>query len=142
MILFFCVLNLQANQLPFKEATIHYKITGNTYGKQTTYIRNYGEERVTYIETHSKIMHPDSKDRQLIMITPEWTYHINLITQEGTREPTLFKKDDILLNSAVKILGYKKEVTVTSIKKGVVDDTLFTLPKGLNLVEKNAETDL
>lgn len=144
MMTLLCVLNLQADKLPFEEATIHYKITGNTTGTQTTYIRNYGQERVTYTKTNSKIMHPNSEDRQLIMITPKWTYHVNLSTLEGTREPTLCLNDvkSILLDSSVKVLGYKKEIIVTDIEKGTVKDTFFSLPKGIKLVEKNSSQEL
>lgn len=77
------------SKLPFKEATIHYSITGSKKGTQTTYIKDFGKKRVIYKNSNSKIMHAKASDDTLIMIDEKWTYHINLSTKEATKEPSL-----------------------------------------------------
>lgn len=79
------------SKLPFKEGIVHYIITGSTQGTQTTYIRKNGKERVIYKNTHSKIMHQTKEQEDIIMITPKWTYHLNLIEKSATKEPSLNK---------------------------------------------------
>ncbi len=99
--------------LPFKEATVHYSITGSKKGTQTTYIKEFGKKRVIYKNSSSKIMHAKTANDSLIMIDENWTYHINLNTKEAIKEPSLNK----LLIKKFKHLT-KKEQDFISGKKG------------------------
>lgn len=89
------VTSLQANQnpfhtkLPFKEGIIHYAITGSQTGSQITYIKDYGKKRLIYRKSYDKIMHADNLHETLIMITPEWTYSVNLHNKEAIKTSTL-----------------------------------------------------
>jgi hypothetical protein len=184
------VSNLHANEnpfsskLPFKEGIIHYTITGSKQGTQTTYIRNYGKERLIYKNSHSKIMHTAKQDEDIIMITPTWVYHINLLTKEATKEPninailikefnklpqkrqaqilkregkkllnfstlsytldgvkmTITKKGNLLLHSQSGILGYTVNTIATDIEIKDINASLFSLPKGIKIHEKRADT--
>lgn len=115
----FSVTNLLASEnpfkspLPFKEATIHYNITGSKKGTQTTYIKNFGKQKVIYKNTNSKIMHASTLDDTLIMIDEKWTYHINLSTKKATKEPSL---NTILIKKFNKLT--KKEQETILEKKG------------------------
>ncbi len=99
--------------LPFKEATIHYSITGNKKGTQTTYIKEFGKQRVIYKNSNSKIMHAKKANDSLIMIDQEWTYHINLNTKEAIKEPSLNK---LLIERFNKLT--KKDQNFIREKKG------------------------
>jgi hypothetical protein len=89
------VTSLQANQnpfateLPFKEGIVHYTITGSQTGTQTTYIKDYGKQRLIYRKSYDRIMHEDNLHETLIMITPQWTYRLNLQTKIATKESNL-----------------------------------------------------
>ncbi len=99
--------------LPFKEATIHYSITGSKKGTQTTYIKDFGKKRVIYKNSSSRIMHAKTANDNLIMIDEEWTYHINLNTKEAIKEPSLNK---LLIEKFNKLT--KKEQDLIRGKKG------------------------
>jgi len=101
------------SKLPFKEATVHYSITGSKQGKQTTYIKNFGKKKVIYKKSNSKIMHANTSDDTLIMIDENWTYHINLSTKEAIKEPSL---NNILIKKFNKLT--KKEQATIIQKKG------------------------
>ncbi len=175
--------NIFATKLPFKEGIVHYAITGSKRGTQTTYIRDFGKERVSYLHTQSKIMQSDAAEEMLILTTPKWTYHINLTTKEALKEPSLnallirnfnhlskeeqkkitekkcipmlgfcarkesiagvtsyyTKEGNLLLKSSTNILGYKVKKSAVNIEKVDVNNSLFTLPKDLKIIEKNAD---
>jgi hypothetical protein len=172
-----------SSKLPFKEAIIHYTISGSKQGTQTTYIRNYGQERLIYKNSHSKIMHTAKEDEDIIFITPTWTYHINLLTKKATKEPslntilikefnklpkksqqkileksgkkilnlptlsftlngiktTISKKGNLLLHSQSSIMGYTVNTMATDIEIKDVNSSLFMLPKGIKIEEKEAD---
>ena len=104
--------SLQANQnpfntkLPFKEGIIHYTITGSQKGSQTTYIKNYGKERLVYRKSYDKIMHANNHHETLIMITPAWTYRLNLLSKEATKTPTL---QHLLSQEFESLANYEQE---------------------------------
>ena len=108
------------SKLPFKSAIIHYLISGNQQGTQITYIRDYGKERVIYQNIHSKIMHQNRDHDTLIMITPKWTYHINLLTKEATKEPSL----NYLLTQKFNQLSPKEQAKILARKT----ETFLKLP--------------
>ncbi len=83
------------SKLPFKEGVVHYIITGNAQGTRTTYIKDFGKRRLIYQKSSSKIMHKGHDNDTLIMMDENWTYHINLTTNEAIKEPSLNK---ILIN--------------------------------------------
>ena len=169
--------------LPFKEATIHYSISGSKKGTQTTYIKDFGKKRVIYKNCNSKIMNASTSDDSLIMIDTKWTYHINLSTKVATKEPSLnnllikkfniltekeqnrilekkgktilgipsqresidgvtyyvSKQGRLLLSSETGIMGYKVKTIADSIDKRDINDSIFILPKGLKIIEKEAD---
>ena len=48
-------------KLPFKEATIHYELTGSEQGKETLYIKDYGKLRAKHHQSHR---HHDGNDQK------------------------------------------------------------------------------
>ncbi len=125
------------SKLPFKEATIHYSITGSQKGTQTTYIRNFGKEKVIYKNSNSKIMHANKKNDTLIMIDEKWTYHINLSTKEATKEPSLnsllIQKFNNLTKKEKKYILQKKGKNILGLlaqKESIAGVTNYISKKG------------
>ena len=106
------------SKLPFKEGIVHYIITGSTQGTQTTYIQKYGQERLIYKNTHSKIMHQKKEQEALIMITPNWTYHINLLEKSATKEPSLNK---LLIQKFNHLTAKQKQKIVDKKSKTILN---------------------
>ena len=67
ILLFFCSLAWGEDlpwemKLPFKEATIHYELTGSEQGKETLYIKEYGKLRAKHRQGHCHHDGHDQKD--------------------------------------------------------------------------------
>ncbi len=94
----FSVSLLQANEnpflttLPFKEGIIHYTISGSEKGFQTTYIRNYGKERITYRRYTSYVMHAKHQHETLTLQTLNDRYTFDLTTQELSHDAPLVSR--------------------------------------------------
>ncbi len=72
-------------QLPFKEATILYVISGIEEGKENLYIRDSGKERMTQRETVSNIMGMKMLNSTITIKTPEFIYSYDLQKQQGLK---------------------------------------------------------
>ena len=72
-------------KLPFKNATIHYTISGVENGSEVTYIRDYGREVVTYHTTKTTMMGMTMVNETVDITTPDWIYQFDLTERTGTK---------------------------------------------------------
>ena len=72
-------------KLPFKNATIHYTISGMENGSEVTYIRDYGREVATYHTTKTSMMGMTMVNETVDIDTPEWLYQFDLTERTGTK---------------------------------------------------------
>jgi hypothetical protein len=70
-------------KLPFKEATIHYEITGMEQGKETLYIRDYGKRQAKHHQATSTIMGTTQKTHTVQITDPDWLYTYDLVEKKG-----------------------------------------------------------
>jgi len=73
-------------KLPFKEATVHYDISGNMQGKKVVYVKAYGRTSAEYTETSMTIFGMTQIQKDLAITTPDWSYSINLIDNSGSKQ--------------------------------------------------------
>ncbi len=103
-------------ELPFKEATIHYTITGSENGKETLYIRDYGKERVRHRISASNMMFMTTDTNQIEITNPDWVYSIDMKAHTGTKTSNPIKfmiegynnlsnADKNMVNQNVKKMG-------------------------------------
>ena len=71
--------------LPFKEATISYKISGTERGTQTVYIKDSGKTIAKHKKTVMKIMGMKQETNSFTLITPEWNYTADLKKRTGSK---------------------------------------------------------
>lgn len=74
-------------ELPFKDATIRYSISGMEQGEEVLYIRDYGKERAKYHETVSNVMGVNMKTSIVEFKTPELIYTYDFESGEGEKGP-------------------------------------------------------
>jgi len=72
-------------KLPFKNATIHYTISGMENGSEVTYIRDYGREVATYHTTKTSMMGMTMVNETVDIDTPNWLYQFDLTERTGTK---------------------------------------------------------
>lgn len=74
-----------AMKLPFREATIHYTISGSGSGSETLYLRDHGNEQARYSKTTQKVMFTTTTVDQIEITTPDWIYVIDRTAQTGSK---------------------------------------------------------
>lgn len=72
-------------ELPFKQGTIKYTISGMENGSQITYIRDYGREVATYHTTKTTMMGMTMVNETVDIENPEWSYQFDLTKRTGTK---------------------------------------------------------
>lgn len=72
-------------KLPFKEAAIHYTISGMETGAETLYVRDYGRERVTYHQGKTTMMGMTTVNDTIEIESPDWVYSFDLTARTGTK---------------------------------------------------------
>ncbi|MEA3543736.1 MAG: hypothetical protein U9R69_00785 [Thermodesulfobacteriota bacterium] len=78
--------NLWETQLPFKEATISYQMTGVQAGSSTTYVKNFGKTSAIYRDTTITIMGITNRENSLTITTSDWVYDLDLSTRTGSKQ--------------------------------------------------------
>jgi hypothetical protein len=92
-------------KMPFKEATIHYELTGSEQGKKTLYIKDYGQIRATYHKATATIMGMTNKTDSIELVDPDWVYSFDLIERKGektTNPRKIYKAEYTKLNAEEK----------------------------------------
>jgi hypothetical protein len=72
-------------KLPFKEATIHYELTGSEQGKETLDIKEYGKLRAKHHKGTATVMGMTNKKNTIEIIDPDWVYTFDLIENKGEK---------------------------------------------------------
>ena len=94
--------NIFNKGVDFKEGVVHYKVSGSESGSKTLYIREFGKTRVLYTNTKSNFLRKNKIIDNMTLITPKWTYEIDLKNNSTTKLPNLkyllFKKFQTLSN--------------------------------------------
>lgn len=118
-------------KLPFKEAAVHYDISGNMKGNKVVYVKDYGRTSAEYTETSMTIFGMTQKQKDLEITTPEWHYSINLLDNSGSKQanPTKY-----LIEEFNKLSSREQQKVATNAEKFGV--TTFEGMQGK--LEKNA----
>lgn len=72
-------------QLPFKEATIHYQLSGNEQGEEILYIKDYGQQQAKYHKGTSSMMGMTIKTETVQITDPDWISTYDLVEKTGTK---------------------------------------------------------
>ena len=72
-------------KLPFENATIHYAVSGVEQGTEILYIRNFGREQATYLDSTTKIMGMAVSEKAVDFMDADYVYSYDLQAQEGTK---------------------------------------------------------
>ena len=72
-------------ELPFKEATINYEISGMESGQELLYIRKHGKETARYRSTSTSMLGMSMKNETVEIMTPDWIYLFDLQEGSGTK---------------------------------------------------------
>jgi hypothetical protein len=75
-------------KLPFKEAIIEYRLSGNNKGIKTLYIKDYGANRVIYQNIESQFI-SKNKGSQYTIISNKWIYTISENSNLAYRVPNM-----------------------------------------------------
>ncbi|WP_319558092.1 hypothetical protein [Thiomicrorhabdus sp.] len=119
--------------LPFKNATVEYKVEGSMQGSKTVYIRESGRESAEYSDLSMSMFGMKQQQKELVITTPDWVYHIDFLKQNGTKQ-----------TNPLKYFKQEFEALSKSEQKTVVENAEKT---GMNMVagmqgevQKNAAT--
>ena len=82
----FAVENPWDVKLPFKQGSISYSLKGMMKGEKTIYVKDYGRTTAEYQTTEMKMMGISQQNKEIIITTPEWAYHIDLSKGTGTKQ--------------------------------------------------------
>jgi len=72
-------------RLPFKEATIHYQLSGNEQGEEVLYIKDYGRTQAKYHKGASSMMGMTVKTETVLLTDPDWVTTYDLVEKTGTK---------------------------------------------------------
>lgn len=108
-------------KLPFKEATVEYKVDGSMKGSKVIYIRDYGRTSATHTNTSMSMFGIQQKQQEIVIATPEWVNSYDLIARQGSKQvnPTkLFNEEYAKLSAAdqKKVMTNAEKYGVSSIE--------------------------
>lgn len=72
-------------KLPFEHAIIHYTVSGVEQGEEILYIRKFGQEQATYLDSTTKIMGMAVTEKSVEFMDADYVYSYDLQAQEGTK---------------------------------------------------------
>ena len=103
-------------ELPFKEATVYYKVGKNGTGEAKLYIKDYGKKTSEYEKKTITYMGFKQSTETLNITTPNWIYEIDLINKIGSKTPNT----DKYIKEEFNKLSYadKKKVLANAQKMG------------------------
>ncbi len=82
----FALENPWDKKLPFKSATIDYKVAGTMSGEKTVYIKDYGRTTAEYSNTSMKMFGMTQQQKEIIITTPDWVYSRDMVGNTATRQ--------------------------------------------------------
>ncbi len=110
-------------KLPFRNMTINYTIDGTMDGSKILYIKDYGRTTAEYKETIISIFGMKKEEKELIIITPDWEYHIDILNNSGTKQISMNK----LLTQEFNRLSQVKQKKVISKANSIGYSTLKSM---------------
>ncbi len=83
-------------KLPFKRLTVKYDITGIEEGKETVYVKDYGEKVATYRTSTTSMLGMKTTDETVTIEDPEWIYSFDLTDKTGIKSanPLKYMKEE------------------------------------------------
>lgn len=72
-------------KLPFEHATIQYTVSGVEQGTEILYIRNFGREQATYLDSTTKLMGMAVSEKSVEFMDADYLYSYDLQAKEGTK---------------------------------------------------------
>lgn len=122
-------------RLPFKSATIKYKVSGMQNGTELLYIDAYGKKQARFVKSSGKVLFQTVQTDTVEITTEEWIYELDLSKKHGTKitNPDIYFKEEYAKLTAKE----KKMVNKNAEKMG----TNLMGGMGGN-IEKNAATIL
>lgn len=104
-------------KLPFKNATINYKIDGQMKGSKTIYVTDYGRNSAEYSDTSMTVFGMTQKQQEIIITSPDWVFTIDLTNATGTKQanPNKYLKEKFAKLSASE----KKKVIKNAEQTGI-----------------------
>ncbi len=108
-------------KLPFKSATVKYKVDGSMKGEKTLYIKDYGRTTAEYSTMTMKMFGMTQDQKEIIITTPEWVYSADLVENTGTKQANMRKlmQDEFNnLSSAdqKKVIKNSEELGISTIE--------------------------
>jgi len=108
-------------RLPFKEASIHYQLTGSEQGSETLYVRDYGRVRAKHRQASATIMGITNKTKTLELTDPDWVTTYNLIEKTGvkmTNPEKIYQREYSKFNPEEKMIFEKNSKELGSSVMG------------------------
>lgn len=90
---------------PFKEATIHYDLTGMEQGKEILYIKDSGARQAKHRTSTATMMGTTKKTQTIDITDPDWIYTYDLIEKKGgktTNPNKIYQTEYAKLNAEEK----------------------------------------
>ena len=83
-------------KLPFENLTVNYEIAGMEEGKETVYVKDYGERVATYRTSVTSMLGMKSENDSVIIEDPDWIYSFNLTEKTGIKSanPLKYMKEE------------------------------------------------
>ncbi|MDD2463117.1 MAG: hypothetical protein PHI97_03905 [Desulfobulbus sp.] len=72
-------------KLPFKEATIHYQLSGSQQGEETLYLKDYGRLRAKYHHGSITMMGMTTKTETVEISDSDWIATYDLVEKSGSK---------------------------------------------------------
>ena len=120
-------------KLPFKSATVTYKIAGTMKGSKTLYVKDYGRTTAEYSTLTMKMFGMTQDQKEIIITTPDWVYTADLVEKTGTKQANMNKYMQEEFNKLSS--DDKKKVLKNAESQGI------STIEGMNgTLEKNAVT--
>lgn len=78
-------------KLPFKSATIQYKIKGSMKGSKTLYVKDYGRTHVEERKTKMSMFGIQQLQHEWVLTTPDWEYTLDKTTNDASKTVNPYK---------------------------------------------------
>jgi hypothetical protein len=97
-------------KLPFKEATIHYELSGAEKGKETLYIKDSGKFQAKHHSSTVTMMGTTKKTDTIQITDPDWVTTYDLVEKKGgkTTNPNKIYKNEYNKLSAEEKKNFEK----------------------------------
>lgn len=126
--------------LPYKTASVVYKLTGSmpgggsTSGKMEIYFKDYGNTAVEVTKTTATVMGMTNQENELVITTPDWEYTVDYANNSATK---ITNPDKYLTQIFNKLSLSDQQKIINIINKrgwGIVESTRATYKRNVKKV--------